>query len=970
MRVFKLLRDTLANPSGLIKAILIVPGMLGFMVLLGWHFHLPGLIQIHPTLVPMQYNTALGFLLSSVSFLFILSRGNNKVSLVLAAVTLCLGLATLMQYLTGIDLRIDQALMEHYILVETSHPGRMAPNTAVCFMLTGAGLLLLQFGKRDFFKLLVPITIGAIILGLGLISIVGYVSGLTSAYGWGGLTRMALHTAAGFMLLGGGTVVYLLRQTKTTSISYRMHQAWSMTLGLVIVLLTAISLENENQRAIDLHIEREARGIAKQFYTYVNEIKNGVIRKARRGEKNEMAYRADARVYIQDIPSLVAIGRLTEAGQSFWWEYSASTPQHHVLSPLVKDTFGRFSGNESFYAGHIANRYLMLFVREEQSEHYTVAVMSMLKLIKPIQERASTEGLSIELFIENTRQESSVLSKHIFRERFELLAINWVLKVAGGSYFSLGFSQVKRHLVLGLTILLVATLLFLQNLLFKKQIQAIELDILNKRLAGTLDAMLDSVVVIDQSGMIADVNAATLKLFGYSKDELLNQNVHCLMPESFHRQHDGSLNKDLSTVSSSIIGQPRALKAKKKNGDVFPVLLLLTPSGNSQKQLFIGVIHDLSDFNRTLQDKLELEEVLNTAMESSSSGWAIIEESTRLSYVNPALANWLGYEKDELIALPVTELLASTDGLETRLLKEGFLSPLIAGKVDTLTGEVLIQDKTGSKQWALLTASAVKLADNRPIKVVAHLLNIDEQKKLKLALEQRNIALEKSNAELDQFAYIASHDLKSPLNAISKLANWIIEDCSEQLPESGRNYLQLIKSRTQRMARLLDDLLAYSRIGRKVYDIKPVNLKALSRDIVELQGIGDEFNISAADITLQLPSVPFELVLRNLISNAVKHHHNSCGHIQVSAEVLEGGFLIKVADDGPGIPYALQSKAVEMFETLQPRDEVEGSGMGLAFCKKTLEFYRGRLSIHSDGQNGTTIEVYWPFHSALAGEEQ
>ena len=179
--------------------------LLGTVVLLGWHIRQAALIQVNPAFAPMQYNTALGFALAGLALLFLIGR-RFRAAATLALVVLLLGVLTLAQYLFGFDLSIDQLLMTHYIDVEVSHPGRMAPNTALCFSLTGLAVIVAVISHR---KGTAPggfAVIGALIIGLGIVALAGYFIGVKSAYGWGHMTRMAIHTAAGFVTLGAGMI--------------------------------------------------------------------------------------------------------------------------------------------------------------------------------------------------------------------------------------------------------------------------------------------------------------------------------------------------------------------------------------------------------------------------------------------------------------------------------------------------------------------------------------------------------------------------------------------------------------------------------------------------------------------------------------------------------------------------------------------------------------------------------------------
>jgi PAS domain S-box-containing protein len=193
--------------SLLLRTVVIISGvfslLLGTLVLIGWYTGITSFIQVLPSFVPMQYNTALGFLLCGSALLFI-TQERRTLAQVCGGIAAVIGVLTLGQYIFGFDLGIDQLLMKHYVLVETSHPGRMAPNTALCFFLTGTGVLVI--GKRTHFRwrpLLIGI-LGSVIVALGAVAFFGYLSSVKAAYGWGNLTRMAVHTALGFLALGTG----------------------------------------------------------------------------------------------------------------------------------------------------------------------------------------------------------------------------------------------------------------------------------------------------------------------------------------------------------------------------------------------------------------------------------------------------------------------------------------------------------------------------------------------------------------------------------------------------------------------------------------------------------------------------------------------------------------------------------------------------------------------------------------------
>jgi signal transduction histidine kinase len=232
-----------------------------------------------------------------------------------------------------------------------------------------------------------------------------------------------------------------------------------------------------------------------------------------------------------------------------------------------------------------------------------------------------------------------------------------------------------------------------------------------------------------------------------------------------------------------------------------------------------------------------------------------------------------------------------------------------------------------------------------------------------LALQEKSKRLEDSNHDLEQFSYVASHDLKAPLNSIRQVVGWLEEDCSEILSDKSKEHLEILKSRSVRMMRLLKDLLDYSQINKTEYASEMVSLGKMSEDIHFLIGSDKNFTCHAPDIEINIPKNPLEIVLRNLISNAIKHHTGDTGTITVSY-IREGlGHRILVEDDGPGIPENLQAKAMEMFQTLKPRDKVEGSGMGLAIVNRIVEHHGGTFSIRNIGEIGIRCSIFWPFEA-------
>ena len=231
-----------------------------------------------------------------------------------------------------------------------------------------------------------------------------------------------------------------------------------------------------------------------------------------------------------------------------------------------------------------------------------------------------------------------------------------------------------------------------------------------------------------------------------------------------------------------------------------------------------------------------------------------------------------------------------------------------------------------------------------------------------LELGRSRVELERSNQDLEDFAFIASHDLRAPLRGIDQLASFIEEDAADVLPEGSRNHLGHLRNRCMRLELMLDNLLAYSQLGREESKSRWVNTKAVVSEMADLVVPTDKFSLEiASDLPrIHAPLGAVELVFRNILANAVKHHDLEKGAIQIGWVCDSQRVHITVTDDGPGIAAEHQHKVFELFTTLKAHDHVKSSGMGLAFVKKTLENCGGNVDLIAGTGRGTQVRLSWP----------
>ena len=229
--------------------------------------------------------------------------------------------------------------------------------------------------------------------------------------------------------------------------------------------------------------------------------------------------------------------------------------------------------------------------------------------------------------------------------------------------------------------------------------------------------------------------------------------------------------------------------------------------------------------------------------------------------------------------------------------------------------------------------------------------------------------LEQSNRELDQFAYVASHDLKAPLRGIANLAGWIEEDLGDRITGESLEHMRLLRGRVARMEGLIDGILAYSRAGRVREQIEPVDVGALLAETVELLAPPPSMKVVIApDMpTIQSERTPLQQVFINLIGNAIKYSGREDATIQIRVQP-DGDKCDRytVEDNGVGIAPQYHDKVWEIFQVLAPRDKVEGTGIGLSVVRKLVETRGGRAWLESEPTQGAAFHFTWPRRPRIA----
>lgn len=278
--------------------------------------------------------------------------------------------------------------------------------------------------------------------------------------------------------------------------------------------------------------------------------------------------------------------------------------------------------------------------------------------------------------------------------------------------------------------------------------------------------------------------------------------------------------------------------------------------------------------------------------------------------------------------------------------------------------EFRIQAKDDTWLWYNSRGKAQFDSKGKALQMVGIFNDVTQIKEKNLARERLIEALEKSNKELDNYAYIASHDLKAPLRIIDNISHWLEEDLADRLDNTSRENLVLLRNRVHRMEKLLKDLLAYARIGsnhNENYGLV-ISGEELIADASLLLTLPEDFNIRASKefLKLKVNKTPLQLIFVNLIGNAIKHHDKRNGLIDISVQENSHQYIFSVKDDGPGIAAIYHQRIFEMLQTLKPRDQIEGSGLGLSIARKHIELFDGTITVESEVGKGSNFIFTWP----------
>ena len=469
-----------------------------------------------------------------------------------------------------------------------------------------------------------------------------------------------------------------------------------------------------------------------------------------------------------------------------------------------------------------------------------------------------------------------------------------------------------------------------------------------------VEAAPNAMIMIDRERKIVLVNRGAERLFGFARNELLGERIELLLPERFRERHPEHIESFFAQPTTRAMGAGREIFGRRKDGTEVPIELGLNPMA-TQKGLFIlASIVDISERRRAE----EVQERLAAIVEGSDD--AIVSKSLDgiITSWNRGAERLYGYTPQEAIGQPVLMLIPERlVDEESRILAQIRRNE----RVENL--ETVRRRKDGSEVEISLTVSPMRNAAGQLVGASKIARDITEQKR-------RDAELLRSNAELEQFAYIASHDLQEPLRMVANYTELLAERYRGRLDEKADKYIHYASDGARRMQRLVNDLLAYSRVGSQGRPLAPVSTEAVLKGV--LRTLGPLISDSGAKVVFgSLPGVladegQLHQLFQNLVSNAIKFKSDAAPQIAIKS-VPEGAQVrFTVADNGIGIDMQYANRIFQMFQRLHAPGRYEGSGIGLAIAKRIIERHGGRIWVESQPGAGATF--FFTLRSASKGE--
>jgi PAS domain S-box-containing protein len=474
---------------------------------------------------------------------------------------------------------------------------------------------------------------------------------------------------------------------------------------------------------------------------------------------------------------------------------------------------------------------------------------------------------------------------------------------------------------------------------------------------GLLEAAPDAMIVVNERGEIVLVNLQAEKQFGYHRDELLGKMVNSIVPRGFAERLVADGLRSAEDALAQQIGTGIELTARRKNGSEFPIEIMLSPLRSTEGILVTAAIRNISVRKDAEAHLVQMENKYRGLLEAAPDAMVVVNQAGKIVLLNLQAETQFGYRRDELLGQKMSNIVPA--GFPERLVADSLRSAEDALAQQIGTGiELTARRKDGSEFPIEIMLSPLESAEG--VLVTAAIRDITARKKSEAQLLEKVKELNRSNEELQQFAYIASHDLQEPLRMVASYTALLARRYKGKLDADADDFIAFAVDGASRMQLLIRDLLAYSRVGSKGKELVDTSSEeALEHAIRNLRGaiVG-----SGALVTHDaLPSVMADemqltQLFQNLVGNAIKYRRAGVPRVHITAVPNDANkWMFSVQDNGLGIEPQFFERIFGVFQRLHKREEFDGTGIGLAICKKIVERHGGTISVQSTFGEGSTF---------------
>lgn len=469
-----------------------------------------------------------------------------------------------------------------------------------------------------------------------------------------------------------------------------------------------------------------------------------------------------------------------------------------------------------------------------------------------------------------------------------------------------------------------------------------------------IEASPVALILTNNEGKIIYLNNFAEKMFDYQEKELEGKGVDSLLNDIYTVKPPEFWKKYFTQPTSIRLGEDNSFMAETKTGQKFPAEVQMNPIKTEESIYVLITITNVSD-------RLKANEQLRLVVESALNAMILTDSSGKILVINKQTELLFGYGRNELIGEKIEILVPQRMKQHHPHHRQKFhdqpkARPMGAGR------DLFGVKKDGTEIPVEIGLNPVE--KDGEMLVLASVIDITERKKNEEAIRLYARQIEEKNKELEEFTNVASHDLREPLNSIIGFTELLKERNSDQLDEDGNKMLDFIGKSSSRMSDLIIGLLDYARLGNSK-ELATTDLNKLLLTV--LLDLDSSIKASDAEIkagempVLNVFSMEFRLLFQNLISNSLKYRKPDVApQISISANKVQYGWEFKVSDNGIGIPEDQKEKVFNLFHRLHKRNEFEGTGIGLAHCRKIAELHGGRIWVDSEVGKGSTFYFFIP----------